>query len=122
MRFYNIQMLRFVASAAVVLYHSHYYTGTTLWKTPLVRFFDQRYAWGVELFFAISGFVVSHSLTQSTPGHFLALRLIRIYPAFWLAAAIAITGQLALGGQPFTRGLVPALTLLPAGGAAAYPL
>ena len=121
MRFNNIQILRFFAAASVVLYHSHYYVGTTLWKTPLTRAFDFRFTWGVELFFALSGFVVSHSLTKSTPGRFFALRLIRIYPAFWLAASIAIAGRVAFGGHPFNRGLLSALTLMPAGGAG-YPL
>ena len=121
MRFYNIQVLRFIAAASVVLYHSHYYVGELVWKTPLTWAFDFHFSWGVEFFFAISGFVVSHSLTFTTPGRFLALRLVRIYPAFWLAAAIAITGRVALGGHPFSRGLLPALTLLPFGGAD-YPL
>ena len=121
MRFYNIQILRFIAAASVVLYHSHYYVGELVWKTPLTRAFDFHFSWGVEFFFAISGFVVSHSLTFTTPGRFLVLRLTRIYPAFWLAAAIAIAGRVVLGGHPFTSGLLPALTLLPVGGAD-YPL
>ena len=121
MRFNNIQILRFFAAASVALYHSHYYVGELVWKVPLSRAFDYHFAWGVELFFAISGFVVSHSLTRSTPGRFLMLRLIRIYPAFWLAAFIVIAGRLAFGGHPFTWGLLPALTLMPVGGAD-YPL
>ena len=120
-RFNYIQILRFLAAAGVLLYHGHYYVGELVWKTPLTRAFDFRFSWGVELFFAISGFVVSHSLTFTTPGRFLVLRMIRIYPAFWLAAAIAIAVQGVLGGHPFTDGLVPALTLMPVGGAD-YPL
>jgi len=121
MRFYNIQILRFLAAAGVVLYHGHYYVGALVWNTPLVRFFDVRYSWGVLLFFAISGFVVSHSLSRTTPGRFLAMRLVRIYPAFWLAAAIVIVVRFATGGRPMSAGLLPALTLLPVGGAD-YPL
>ena len=123
MRFNNIQILRFLAAAGVLLYHGHYYTGEWLAKTPLTRLFDYRYSWGVELFFAISGFVVSHSLSRTPPGRFLVLRLIRIYPAFWLAAAIVVAGRLAVGGHPFAGGLAPTLTLLPVAGAAApWPL
>jgi exopolysaccharide production protein ExoZ len=121
MRFNNIQILRFFAAASVAFYHSHYYVGAMLWKTPLTRAFDFHLAWGVELFFAISGFVVSHSLTQTPPRRFLAMRLMRIYPAFWLAALIVIAGRAALGRHPLTSGLWPALTLLPVGGAD-YPL
>lgn len=120
-RFNYIQILRFLAAAGVLLYHGHYYVGELVWKTPLTRAFDFHFSWGVELFFAISGFVVSHSLTFTTPGRFLLLRLIRIYPAFWLAAAIVIAFKVALGGSAFTRGLAPALALMPVGGAD-YPL
>lgn len=121
MRFHNIQILRFVAAAGVLLYHSHYYVGAYLWNTPLIRMFDVRLSWGVMLFFAISGFVVSHSLTFTKPGRFLVLRLMRIYPAFWLAAAIVVIGRQVLGGHPLGPGLAPALTLMPFGGAQ-YPL
>jgi exopolysaccharide production protein ExoZ len=120
-RFNYIQILRFLAAAGVLLYHGHYYVGELVWKTPLTRAFDFHFSWGVALFFAISGFVVSHSLTFTTPGRFLVLRLIRIYPAFWLAAAIVIAVRGVQGGHPFTGGLVPALTLIPVGGAD-YPL
>ena len=121
MRFNNIQVLRFLAAASIVLTHCHYYVGEGLWATPLTNPFDYHFAWGVELFFAISGFVVSHSLAHTTPGRFLALRLLRIYPAFWLAAAIVITLTFAFGGDPFLPRLLPALTLMPVGGAD-YPL
>jgi exopolysaccharide production protein ExoZ len=121
LRFNYIQILRFVAAAGVLLYHGHYYVGELVWRTPLTRAFDFRFSWGVELFFAISGFVVSHSLAQTTPGRFLVLRLIRIYPAFWFAAAVVIAVELAVGANPFAGRLLPALTLLPVGGAD-YPL
>ena len=121
MRFNYIQILRFLAATGVLLYHSHYYVGELLWKTPVSRAFDYRFAWGVELFFAISGFVVSHSLSQTTPGRFLAMRLVRIYPIFWLAAAAVTAARLALGDHPLTVRLFLALTLMPVGGAD-YPL
>ena len=121
MRFNNIQILRFIAAVSVVLYHGHSYVGEWLWKTPLTRAFDYRFSWGVEFFFAISGFVVSHSLAQQLPSRFLALRLLRIYPAFWLAAALVIAVRIATG-RPWAFDRLPqALTLLPLGGAD-YPL
>jgi len=120
-RFNNIQILRFIAAAGVLVYHGHYYVGELVWKTPLTRAFDFHLSWGVELFFAISGFVVSHSLASAPPGRFLALRLVRIYPAFWLAAALVALAGTAFGNSPVTRGWLPALTLLPVGGAD-YPL
>jgi peptidoglycan/LPS O-acetylase OafA/YrhL len=92
MRFNTIQILRFLAAASVVLYHGHYYVGEWLWKTPLTRAFDYRFSWGV------------------------ALRLLRIYPAFWLAAALVSAARIATG-RPWAFDRLPqALTLLPLGG------
>jgi peptidoglycan/LPS O-acetylase OafA/YrhL len=121
MRFNNIQILRFAAATAVVMYHAYRYTRESLWQTPLTRVFDYRFGWGVELFFAISGFVVSHSLAQSPPGRFLAFRLIRIYPAFWLAVAIVVFAGFAFSAQPVDAPSVRALSLLP-WGPVTYPL
>ena len=121
MRFNNIQILRFVAATSVVLLHAHHYVGNALWKTSLTRAFDFRFGWGVELFFAISGFVVSHSLARSRPSRFLALRLIRIYPAFWLAVAIVVGVQYAFGTKPVVPPSPRALSLLP-WGEVGYPL
>ena len=92
MRFNNIQILRFFAAArlcSTTVIPTRANGGEDAADPP----FDFRFAGGVELFFAISGFVVSHSLSRTTPGRFLVLRLIRIYPAFWLAAAIVVAGR-----------------------------
>lgn len=121
MRFNNIQILRFVAATSVVLFHAHFYVGEALWQTPLTRMYDYRFGWGVELFFAISGFVVSHSLAHSRPGRFLTLRFVRIYPAFWLAVAIVVLAQFAFSAQPVEAPGADALSLLPLGDVR-YPL
>ncbi|WP_158747000.1 acyltransferase [Acidisphaera sp. L21] len=45
-------------------------------------------AFGVALFFLISGFVIPLSLDRSTRGGFLAARFLRIYPTFWLGLTV----------------------------------
>lgn len=64
-----LQVLRAVAALAVVLFHCHW--------TGIASF-------GVELFFVISGFVICHAAAQN-PRHFLAKRVARVVPLYWLA-------------------------------------
>jgi peptidoglycan/LPS O-acetylase OafA/YrhL len=40
-------------------------------------------AYGVDLFFVISGFIVCH-VAAADPGRFMAKRLIRVVPVYWL--------------------------------------
>src|SRR5690606_21030767 len=43
---------------------------------------------GVHLFFIISGFVIFLSVRRATPRQFLASRVSRLYPAFWVAVLL----------------------------------
>jgi peptidoglycan/LPS O-acetylase OafA/YrhL len=45
----------------------------------------------VFLFFALSGFVIAHSLRSASPGRFLLMRAARLYPGYWLAAGLTVT-------------------------------
>jgi peptidoglycan/LPS O-acetylase OafA/YrhL len=50
------------------------------------------YGWlGVELFFLISGFVISMSSVGHTLGEFVTSRITRLYPAYWFAIALTTT-------------------------------
>jgi peptidoglycan/LPS O-acetylase OafA/YrhL len=54
------------------------------------------YGWlGVELFFLISGFVITMSSLGHTLGEFVASRVTRLYPAYWFAILLT-TGVLVL--------------------------
>ena len=49
-----------------------------------------RLGWiGVPLFFMISGFVILWSATGSTPPRFVASRVSRLYPSFWVCATLS---------------------------------
>ncbi len=116
-RFQRVQVLRFVAALGVVLFHaSAYLQRAGADAGPLVRFFDHHFSWGVQLFFVISGFVIAQTIERMPVRKFAAHRFLRIYPAYWLAVALAIVLQWALLGR--TSGasdLGRALTLLPFG-------
>jgi peptidoglycan/LPS O-acetylase OafA/YrhL len=73
-----IDLLRFAAAAMVVLLHLAYS------EEPGFEFKASQpvisNGWvGVEIFFVISGFVIAHSASQSSPTHFLLDRFMHGY-------------------------------------------
>ena len=73
---HNIQLLRFIAALSVAFLHATDESGLRL---P-VSFG----AFGVDIFFVISGFIISY-ITFHNPAHFWVKRLIRIVPFYWTA-------------------------------------
>jgi exopolysaccharide production protein ExoZ len=76
----NLQGVRAVAAIGVVVFHFGLLPATHL---P----FGVGAA-GVDLFFVLSGFIIAHSSARGGR-HFLAHRLIRVLPAYWIATLIA---------------------------------
>lgn len=88
-RQYEIDLFRFLAALAVVLYH---YTSRAYGPDHLspVAYPElaraTRYGYlGVQLFFIISGYVVLLSAEGKTVRQFFVSRVRRLYPAFWVA-------------------------------------
>ncbi|MFI5806024.1 acyltransferase family protein [Streptomyces sp. NPDC051561] len=84
--------LRICVALAVVLYH--YTALSRAWghKTdtifPTLHQFTQ-FGWlGVEIFFLVSGFVISMSIWGRTVGDFAVSRVSRIFPAYWVAVPL----------------------------------
>ncbi|MEV6967545.1 acyltransferase [Hamadaea sp. NPDC051192] len=94
--------LRLLAALAVVAWHL-IAAPTAGWAEAGVRDFGPfaavaKYGWlGVELFFLISGFVICLSSWGRRVGDFAASRVMRLYPAYWLAV-LASAAVLALFG------------------------
>ena len=86
-RYYLIQCLRFFAATFVVVFHSVFYVSTHGGQLPrdAAYYFGELSQFGILIFFAISGFVITSSIQRRTSGEFLWLRFLRIYPGFWLA-------------------------------------
>lgn len=87
--------LRFFAAMAVVLFHFGF-RGFTLDGLQNVSFPElapfARYGYlGVELFFMISGYVITWSIEGKTLADFAVARWVRLYPTFWLCAALSAT-------------------------------
>ncbi len=71
----SVQALRAVAAIAVVTHH--------------IRLFANG-AWGVDLFFVISGFIMCY-VTAGSRDHFFLKRIIRVVPLYW-AGTLAVFG------------------------------
>lgn len=127
MRFANIQALRFVAAASVLLFHLGPIASVKLnVSEPLLDAFGDGFlGLGVYVFFAISGYVLAHSLRTTPVPQFLAWRAIRIYVPYWLLIAVLMV-LLFLASAPLppvARPLANGLLLLPSGeGRALYLL
>ena len=78
--------------------------GVATWLFP--RWFDGG-AFGVALFFMISGFVIPFSLASTSRLGFLAARALRIYPTFWIALIVewlAVAASAAYWHRPIVYG------------------
>jgi peptidoglycan/LPS O-acetylase OafA/YrhL len=123
-RIASIDGLRTIAVLAVVAFHycyrwgppleseSLYPYGTALADLPGVRFG----AWGVELFFVISGFVIAMTLDRcKTPHEFVVRRYARLGPAMLVFSAITFAAMHVIPRAPFPeRGVwfVSAITFI----------
>lgn len=85
-RAYELDLLRFIAAFAVVLYH-RIWTDGPQWLTAAT----QLGYLGVHVFFMISGFVILWTAMGRTPWEFLASRISRLFPSFWVGLAITCT-------------------------------
>ncbi len=86
-KLYGIQYLRGFAALAVVIFHAAERTG----------YHFSIGAAGVDVFFVISGFImwIIADGRYFTPARFLADRLKRIAPSYWIVTAIMVAGGLA---------------------------
>lgn len=93
-----LDLLRFVAAAAVLLFHftardhARWAGGLPAEVFPHLAPVTRYGYLGVHLFFVISGFVVLASAWGRSTGSFVASRVSRLYPAFW--AAVLLTSVL----------------------------
>ncbi len=114
----GIQVLRGLAAVAVVLSHAARQVDKAYGAPGLIVAFQAGHA-GVDLFFAISGFLLLyvHRLDIGRPARlprYLGRRFSRIMPLYWVALALTIVMSVAGGHTPPSlRDLVWSFALLP---------
>jgi len=104
-RINEIDLLRFIGAFIVLLYH---YTfrgygadNMSIIAYPLFAPFTKYGYLGVNLFFMISGFVILMSASSGSLKKFTISRLIRLYPAFWIASSLTFVMTLWIGETHF---------------------
>lgn len=109
-RFYEIDLLRFLAALAVVLYHYAFRGfaegGYSLVEYPVLGDIFKYGLYGVQLFFIISGFVILMTASKRDAASFVISRITRLYPAFWVCVSLTAAVILWKGGDIFQVGLI----------------
>lgn len=100
MRLVALDLVRFFAALAVVIYHYTYrYDSDSFAK--LSEFTRFGYL-GVPLFFVISGYVIALSASNRTAFEFAASRFARLYPAFWCGVAFTLAIITVYAENPYS--------------------
>lgn len=118
-RFHLLDGLRLMAALAVVAYHylalPETVAGAQLESVgaEVVRY-SKYGAFGVDLFFVISGFVVLLSGLGRTGGQFVASRISRLFPAYWFAVLVtaAVMALMAPQATPTIQQVLANLTMV----------
>ncbi len=102
-RLRGIEALRGLAATAVVLSHAAGHVDKAFGAPWLMQLFRPGHA-GVDLFFAISGFIILfvHRPDVGRPerlGRYLSRRVTRVLPPYWVALAVTVLMGVA-GGHP----------------------
>ncbi|RKS71660.1 peptidoglycan/LPS O-acetylase OafA/YrhL [Actinomadura pelletieri DSM 43383] len=121
-RLRELDLLRFLAALAVVLYHFTGFGGAGAWPEPSADVFSEiapvtRFGYlGVDLFFVISGFVILMSAWGRGPGEFGVSRLVRLMPAYWVSVLLgAVVYGVFRQGHGVPGLVLPNLTMLQGG-------
>jgi exopolysaccharide production protein ExoZ len=120
MEYKNIQGLRAIAALLVVGCHFHDFADRYGFQSEALITIG---AWGVDLFFVISGFIMivvnwNKFSKPNAPKAFLIRRIVRIFPPYWLVTLVIVTA-IIISPKLFhtwtvnTSNLLPSLLLLP---------
>jgi peptidoglycan/LPS O-acetylase OafA/YrhL len=103
----GIQYLRAVAALMVVLFHLNTHGG------PLLKAFTAQFASGVDIFFVVSGFIMLITSQRATPFSFMARRIIRIVPLYWLLTLATFAAAFLTAHRHAPIELVKSLLFIP---------
>jgi peptidoglycan/LPS O-acetylase OafA/YrhL len=120
-----VDLSRFIAAVLVMIYHLGYST----WQPRSNGYFihdglytipQMSWAWfgyvGVQIFFVISGFVITNSASKASLSQFVIGRITRLYPTLWICATITLVVCISAdiySSSELMRRYVGSLLLLP---------
>lgn len=102
---FGLDLLRFFAAVMVVLFHfnsfgigvpTHQATGHNIAFPFLPQWTESGWI-GVQMFFVLSGYLIAQSAAHATWKTFISKRVIRIFPALWTCATLALVVRIAAG-------------------------
>lgn len=105
-RIYQIDLFRFLAALSIVFYH-YLFSGyradnlSNLHFSEIGKYFKYGYL-AVNIFFIISGFVITLSIESRSLKNFYISRISRLYPTYWLSVLITTAVIVIFGSPKFT--------------------
>jgi peptidoglycan/LPS O-acetylase OafA/YrhL len=102
----EIDVLRGLAALCVMVSHYTWYCVKSFQEAPFGLELHTIYGfYAVQLFFIISGFVISLTLEKCRTWHDFAFsRLTRLYPAYWAALSLMVVVDHVVFGKPLWMG------------------
>lgn len=110
----RLQYVRAIAALAVLFFHASVIVERSTGSDSFLTVFSGLWgAYGVSVFFALSGYLMGELIQRDDPARFLIARIARIYPPMLLTVALFWVAFFAAG---YTRGIdLLSLTLAPIG-------
>jgi peptidoglycan/LPS O-acetylase OafA/YrhL len=104
-RVYLLDLFRFIAALVVVLYH-YLFRGYSADNLSDLNFSEisaySKYGFfGINIFFIISGFVISLSIKEGSLIKFVISRVSRLYPVYWICVFLTFIVIILFGAPRF---------------------
>jgi peptidoglycan/LPS O-acetylase OafA/YrhL len=107
----ELDLLRFIAAVSVVLFHATHWPSQQSNLLAQIAIYG---AFGVPLFFMISGFVILMTAQNRTGIEFINSRIARLYPSFWIAVLLSsLAAALLANNPPSATTILANLTMQP---------
>lgn len=104
-RYYELDLARFLAAFAVLMFHYTFRAtaadGYTELSFPRFGPFWRYGYLGVDFFFIISGFVILLTASTKSPKDFVISRMVRLYPNYWVGCLLTFLVLLAVDPPQF---------------------